>query len=185
MLRRAFQVSTECPCCHIDEETTLHVFFECNFARGVWFGCPLRAKLTSLHGRSGLQILEWLLEEDACTNSNTIGQLAWHNDYCDFYFIFWLIPSPSLKNKMIIISLVLHTSPQYINIRNLELSNPIASYFKSLHPQATTLLKLSHTDKIQVALKKSEHYFNNSSQVNWNWHFDVWFLFLLTLQDSQ
>ena len=82
---------TSCAFCNNAEETSSHLFFECSFARGIWFGSPLGAKITSLTNLTGKQILEWLLKEHSQTQNNCglfslvgcILQAIWkaRNDY--------------------------------------------------------------------------------------------------------
>ncbi|XP_057459002.1 uncharacterized protein LOC130749647 [Lotus japonicus] len=75
-----------CPVCQVEEETTIHTFLECSWARAVWFGSPLHLAPAI---QANISFSEWLqdlflrLDQDpdpshATMQISLVEQILWH-----------------------------------------------------------------------------------------------------------
>uniref|UniRef100_A0A803QHJ4 Reverse transcriptase domain-containing protein n=1 Tax=Cannabis sativa TaxID=3483 RepID=A0A803QHJ4_CANSA len=54
----------QCPICSCSTESSLHLFWECHFAKAVWFGCMWSLRTTSTSASSWEEWLEWFQHSD-------------------------------------------------------------------------------------------------------------------------
>lgn len=75
-----------CPVCQVEEETTIHTFLECSWARAVWFGSPLHLAPAI---QANISFSEWFqdlflrLDQDpdpshATMQISLVEQILWH-----------------------------------------------------------------------------------------------------------
>lgn len=77
LTNKRVEINKICPWCHQAEETDIHVFFECNFARSMWLCFGLRDAMQVSRGEGILNILQRIfdtLSQEKCT---LIGIVCW------------------------------------------------------------------------------------------------------------
>ncbi|KAL8113024.1 hypothetical protein AgCh_020371 [Apium graveolens] len=77
LTNKRVEINKICPWCHQAEETDIHVFFECNFARSMWLCFGLRDAMQVSRGEGIMNILQRIfdtLSQEKCT---LIGIVCW------------------------------------------------------------------------------------------------------------